>query len=282
MPYIKTKGENAIQLFYQDLGKGKPVVFIHGWPSSHALWEYQLQELPKKFRCIAYDRRGFGNSDKPWNGYDYDTFAEDLHAVIETLNLSDVTLVGFSMGGGEVVRYLSKYGSDKVSKIVLVAAVTPFMLQTPDNKDGVPQKVFDEMVEGIQKDRPAYLTGFGKAFFGITALHKPISEELFQWAHYLTLPATQRATTECIRAFAATDFREDCKGVNVPTLIIHGDEDKIVPIDISGKKAAQLIKNAEFKIYKGAPHGLYITDKDKLNADLIEFIGVEAKVGAVL
>jgi non-heme chloroperoxidase len=281
MPYIKTKGENAIQLFYQDLGKGKPVVFIHGWPSSHALWEYQLQELPKKFRCIAYDRRGFGNSDKPWTGYDYDTFAEDLQAVIETLNLSDVTLVGFSMGGGEVVRYLSKYGSDKVSKIVLVGAVTPFMLQTPDNKDGVPQKVFDEMVEGIQKDRPNYLAGFGKAFFGVTALHKPISEELLQWAHYLTLPATQRATTECIHAFAATDFRADCKAINVPTLIIHGDEDKIVPIDVSAKKTVQLIKNAGLKIYKGAPHGLYVTDKDKLNADLIEFISVGSKVGAL-
>lgn len=281
MPYIKTKGESPIQLFYQDLGKGKPVVFIHGWPSSHALWEYQLQELPKNFRCIAYDRRGFGNSDKPWTGYDYDTLAEDLHAIIETLNLTDVTLVGFSMGGGEVVRYLSKYGSDKVSKIVLIAAVTPFLLQTAENKEGTPQKVFDEMIEGIQKDRPNYLAGFGKQFFGVSALHKPVSDELLQWAHYLTLPATQRATTECIHAFSATDFREDCKAVNVPTLIIHGDADKIVPIEISAKKAAKLIKNSKLKIYEGAPHGLYVTDKDKLNNDLIQFISVDTKIGAL-
>lgn len=281
MPYIKTKGENAIQLFYQDLGQGKPVIFIHGWPSSHALWEYQLQELPKKFRCIAYDRRGFGNSDKPWNGYDYNTFSDDLNAVIETLNLSDVTLIGFSMGGGEVVRYLSKYGSDKVSKIVLVAAVTPFLLQTADNKDGAPQKKIDEMIEGVEKDRPNFLAGFGKAFFGVSTPHKQVSEELLQWAHYLTLPATQRATTECIRAFSATDFREDCKAVNVPTLIIHGDADKIVPIDISAKKTVTLIKNSKLKIYEGAPHGLYVTDKDKLNADLIEFISVDAKVEAL-
>ncbi|HRG38452.1 MAG TPA: alpha/beta hydrolase [Bacteroidia bacterium] len=281
MPYIKTKGENAIQLFYQDLGKGKPVVFIHGWPSSHAMWEYQLGELPKKYRCIAYDRRGFGNSDKPWNGYDYDTFADDLNAVIETLNLSDVTLVGFSMGGGEVVRYLSKYGSTKVNKIVLVAAVTPFLLQTADNKDGAPQKVFDEMIQGVEKDRQAYLTGFGKTFFGVTPTQSPLSEEQLQWAHYLTLPATQRSTIECIRAFSSTDFREDCISINVPTLIIHGDQDKIVPFEISGKKAATLIKKSKLKVYEGAPHGLFITDKDKLNEDLIEFIGAETKVGAL-
>lgn len=281
MPYIKTKGENAIQLFYQELGKGKPVVFIHGWPSSHAMWEYQLGELPKKFKCIAYDRRGFGNSDKPWNGYDYDTFADDLNAVIETLNLSDVTLVGFSMGGGEVVRYLSKYGSAKVNKIVLIGAVTPFLLRTADNKDGAPQQVFDEMIAGIEKDRQAYLTGFGKAFFGVTPTQRPLSEEQFQWAHYLTLPATQRSTTECIRAFSSTDFREDCKSINVPTLIIHGDADQIVPFEISGKKTTALIKNSELKIYEGAPHGLFITEKDRLNKDLIEFIEVDIKAGAL-
>lgn len=282
MPYIKTKGENPVNLFYQDLGKGKPVVFIHGWPSSHALWEYQLAELPKKFRCIAYDRRGFGNSDKPWTGYDYDTFSDDLHSVIETLDLSDITLVGFSMGGGEVVRYLSRHGSERISKIVLVAAVTPFMLKTPDNEDAAPQKLFDEMIEGVKKDRPKFLTEFGKQFFGVTVLQKPVSEELLQWAHYLTLPATQQSTTECIRAFSSTDFRNDCKAITLPTLIIHGDDDKIVPIDISAKKAVKLIKNAELKVYQGAPHGLYVTHKDKLNKDLIEFIGVPSKTKAVV
>jgi pimeloyl-ACP methyl ester carboxylesterase len=282
MPYIKTKSEHPVNLFYQDLGKGKPVIFIHGWPSSHALWEYQLAELPKKFRCIAYDRRGFGNSDKPWNGYDYDTFADDLHAVIETLDLSDVTLVGFSMGGGEVVRYLSRHGSERISKIVLVSAVTPFMLKTPDNEDGAPQKLFDEMIEGIRKDRPKFLTEFGKHFFGVTMLQKPVSDELLQWAHFLTLPATQQSTIECVRAFSSTDFRKDCSAVAVPTLIIHGDDDKIVPIELSAKKTVKLIKNSELKIYEGAPHGLYATEKDRLNEDLIEFIGVTSKAKAVL
>jgi len=282
MPYIKTKNENPINLFYQDLGKGKPVIFIHGWPSSHALWEYQLAELPKKFRCVAYDRRGFGNSDKPWTGYDYDTFADDLHAVIETLNLSDVTLVGFSMGGGEVVRYLSRHGASRISKIVLVSAVTPFLLKTSDNEDGAPQKTFDDMIDGIKEDRPKFLTEFGKQFFGVTLLKKPVSDELLQWAHYLTLSATQQSATECVRAFSSTDFRKDCSAITIPTLIIHGDEDKIVPIDISAKKAVKLIKNAELKIYEGAPHGLYVTEKDKLNKDLIEFIGVTSKVEAAV
>ncbi|HSH64752.1 MAG TPA: alpha/beta hydrolase, partial [Bacteroidia bacterium] len=181
MPYIKTKSENGIHLFYQDLGKGKPVVFIHGWPSSHAMWEYQLAVLPEKFRCIAYDRRGFGNSDKPWDGYDYDTLADDLHAIIETLNLSDVTLVGFSMGGGEVVRYMSRYGSGKVSKIVLIGSVTPFLLQMDDNKEGIPKEMFNDMITEIKKDRPKFLTEFGKLFFGVTLLKQAISDELLQW-----------------------------------------------------------------------------------------------------
>ncbi len=273
MPYIKTKNENPVNLFYTDLGKGKPVIFIHGWPSSHAMWEYQLAELPKKYRCIAYDRRGFGNSDKPWNGYDYDTLADDLNAIIETLNLSEVTLVGFSMGGGEVVRYTSKYGSAKLSKIVLVSAVTPFMLKTPDNEGGLPKKIFEEMVEGIKKDRPKYLTDFGKNFFGVSILSNTVSDELLQWAHSLTLPATQRSTVECVKSFSETDFRIDCSSINIPTLIIHGDDDKIVPIDLSARESAKLIKNAELKIYEGAPHGLYITEKDRLNEDLIQFIG---------
>lgn len=282
MPYIKTTNENPVNLFYQDLGKGNPIIFIHGWPSSHALWEYQLAELPKKFRCIAYDRRGFGNSDKPWAGYDYDTFADDLHSIIEALNLSDVTLVGFSMGGGEVVRYLSRHGSQRISKIVLVSAVTPFMLKTTDNEDGAPQKLFDEMIEGIKKDRPKFLTEFGKQFFGVTLLQKPVSDELLQWAHILTLPATQQSTVECVRAFSETDFRKDCSAIKVPTLIIHGDDDKIVPIEISAKKAVKLIKHAELKIYEGAPHGLYVTEKDRLNKDLSEFIGVTAEAEVFL
>lgn len=275
MPYLQTMDENPINLFYQDLGQGKPVIFIHGWPSSHKMWEYQLATLPQHFRCIAYDRRGFGQSDKPWTGYDYDTLAADLKAIIDTLNLQDVTLVGFSMGGGEVVRYLANYGSQRISKAVLVSSVTPFLLKTADN-DGAPKEIFDEMVLKIGEDRPKFLAGFGKDFFGVTALKHPVSEEILQWAHALTLDATQKSTIDCVRAFSETDFRNACKTVTIPTLLIHGDNDKTVPIDISGKKAVALIKDAQLLIYEGAPHGLFVTEKDRLNRDLANFIGIDS------
>jgi non-heme chloroperoxidase len=273
MPYLITQGEQPIQLFYQDLGKGKPVIFIHGWPSNSCMWEYQLGVLPGYYRCIAYDRRGFGCSDTPFTGYDYDTLASDLHAIIEGLNLQDVTLVGFSMGGGEVVRYLSNYGSAKVKKIVLISSVVPYMLQSQDNPDGLPKIQFDEFAEQIKGDRPAFLANFGKMFFGVSLVSHPVSPEILEWAYGLTLQATQASTLSCLWAFALTDFRSDCKAVTVPTLLIHGDHDKTVPIDISSKKAAGLIPDAELKIYEGAPHGLFITDKERLNRDLVHFIG---------
>ena len=281
MPYIQTLNENPVELFYQDLGEGKPVIFIHGWPSTHQMWEYQLGELPKHFRCIAYDRRGFGQSEKPWTGYDYDTLAADLKSIIDTLDLSDVTLVGFSMGGGEVARYLANYGSARISKAVLVSAVTPFMLKTADNEDGAPREMFDEMVEKISEDRPQFLTGFGKTFFGAGMLSQPISDELMQWTHGLTLQATQKSTIDCVRAFSETDFRSDCAAIDIPTLLIHGDDDKTVPIDISAKKAVTLIKDAQLIIYEGAPHGLFITEKERLNQDLIDFISSNSGQGFI-
>ena len=281
MPYIQTLNENPVELFYQDLGEGKPVIFIHGWPSTHQMWEYQLGELPKHFRCIAYDRRGFGQSEKPWTGYDYDTLAADLKSIIDTLDVSDVTLVGFSMGGGEVVRYLANYGSARISKAVLVSAVTPFMLKTADNEDGAPREMFDEMVEKISEDRPQFLTGFGKTFFGAGMLSQPISDELMQWTHGLTLQATQKSTIDCVRAFSETDFRSDCAAIDIPTLLIHGDDDKTVPIDISAKKAVTLIKDAQLIIYEGAPHGLFITEKERLNQDLIDFISSNSGQGFI-
>ena len=277
MNFITTSPDasgNPVKLFYQDSGAGKPVVFIHGWPLNHEMWDYQLSELAlHHFRCIAYDRRGFGKSDRPWDNYDYDTLADDLKAVIDQLNLSKVTLVGFSMGGGEAVRYLSNYGSAKISKIVLVSSVTPFMLKTPDNEDGAPKELFDGMVADIKEDRPKFLTGFGNKFFSISASNKTVSDELLEWAHGLTLQATQKSTIDCVRAFSETDFRNDCESIDVPTLLIHGDDDQTVPLAISSKKAVALIKHAELKVYEGAPHGLFITEKDKLNKDLIDFIG---------
>lgn len=272
MPYLSTTGPDPIQLYYTDQGKGKPVILIHGWPSSHEMWEYQLGVLPGYFRCIAYDRRGFGKSDKPWEGYDYDTLAADLKSVIDTLGLTDVTLVGFSMGGGEVVRYLSRYGADKISKAVLISAVTPYMLKAGDNTEGLPQEMFDEMVAGIEADRPKFLKAFGKPFFGVGLISKPVSDETLDWAHNLTLCATQRSTIECCRAFSETDFRSDCASITVPTLVIHGDADKTVPIEISGEKVVNLISNSELKVYEGAPHGLFVTEKDRLNENLVSFI----------
>jgi len=264
---------NTVNLYYEDLGRGKTVIFIHGWPLNHAMWEYQLAELPKhNLRCIAYDRRGFGMSDYPWEKYDYDTFAGDLKALIDQLHLTDITLVGFSMGGGEIARYIGKYGSDKISKIVLISSVTPFMLNTNDNSEGVDKEVFDEMVESISKDRPAFLADFGKKFYGVSLFNDAISEQMLAWNQSLCLMSSHKATIDCVRAFSETDFREDLSKINVPTLIIHGDEDKIVPIEVSGNRTSMMLPNAKYLIYEGAPHGLFITEKDKLNMDLIDFI----------
>jgi len=264
---------NTVNLNYEDLGRGKTVILIHGWPLNHVMWEYQLAELPKhNLRCIAYDRRGFGMSDYPWEKYDYDTFAADLKALIDQLHLTDITLVGFSMGGGEIARYIGKYGSDKISKVVLISSVTPFMLNTNDNAEGVDKEVFDEMVENISEDRPAFLADFGKKFYGVSLFDDAVSEQMLAWNQSLCLMSSHKATIDCVRAFSETDFREDLSKINVPTLIIHGDSDKIVPIKVSGNRTSMMLPNAKYLVYEGAPHGLFITEKDKLNMDLIDFI----------
>jgi len=276
MKFIETTPDalgNSVNLFYTDLGRGKPVVFIHGWPLNHAMWEYQLAELPKhNLRCIAYDRRGFGMSDYPWEKYDYDTFADDLKALLDQLHLTEVTLVGFSMGGGEIARYIGKYGNDKISKVVLISAVTPFMLKTDDNPEGVDKEVFDEMVENIDKDRPAFLEEFGKKFYGVSLFNEAVSEPTLAWNQSVCLMSSHKATVACVRAFSETDFRSDLAMINVPMLIIHGDDDKIVPIEVSGNRTSMMLPNAKYIVYEDAPHGLFITEKDKLNMDLIDFI----------
>lgn len=276
MTSIKTKSSTksgSINLFYQEYGTGKPVIFIHGWPLNHEMWEYQLAELPKhNLRCIAYDRRGFGKSDRPWEGYDYDTLADDLNELITQLNLSVVTLVGFSMGGGEIARYIAKYGTTKVDKVVLISSVTPFMLKTIDNPLGVEKEIFDDMVEKITTDRPAFLADFGKQFYGVTMLNQVVSKPLLEWNQMQCLMSSAKATVDCVRSFSETDFKADVKNITVPVLIIHGDADKTVPISVSGDKTAALLPNAQYIIYKDAPHGLFITEKEKLNADLLNFI----------
>ena len=248
MSYIKA-GQDAngedIKLHYTDQGQGAPVVLIHGWPQNHEAWTYQLGELPKHgIRAIAYTRRGFGNSTKPFEGYDYDTLADDLKAVLDELDLQNVTLVGFSMGGGEVARYMSRHGGARVAKVVFVSAVTPFLLQTPDNPDGVPQSVFDGMQEGIAKDRFGFLQSFGKDFYGVSTLSHPVSQAVLDWSFNMAALGSHQATVGCAKAFASTDFRRDLDAIRVPALVIHGEDDQTVPIKHSGARMQQQIGRA--------------------------------------
>ncbi|TGE22376.1 alpha/beta hydrolase [Hymenobacter aquaticus] len=283
MSYI-TAGKDAnghdVKLHYTDQGQGNPVVLIHGWPASYEMWEYQLAELPKHGnRVIAYTRRGFGQSSKTWEGHDYDTLADDLKAVLDELDLQDVTLVGFSMGGGEIARYMSRHGGARVGRVAFVSAVTPFLLQTDDNPDGAPKKVFDEMVEGIRKDRFDFLATFGKKFYGVGVISHPVSQATLDWMQALCQIASPRATEQDVYAFAATDFRQDLQGIKVPTLVIHGTSDDTVPHKVSGQRMTQYVPHAQYIEYDGAPHGLFVTEKDRLNKDLLNFIGVQAAAG---
>ena len=275
MPFIKSAqaGGQPINIYYEDMGKGKPVVFIHGWPLSGAMWEYQITQLPQQgMRCIAYDRRGFGKSDRPFGEYDYNTLAGDLKSLLDELDLNDVTLVGFSMGGGEIAKYFSLHAGARVSKVVLVSAVVPYMLQTPDNPDGVPQEEFDKMAKAMIEDRPAFMEGFNDDFFGVSMSHHPVSDAFLTNSLIKTMDASPIATLKCAQAFSTTDFRQDVIKINVPTLIIHGDKDKTVPIKPTGEATAKLLPSATFKIYEDAPHGLWYTHKEQLNQDLIDFI----------
>jgi non-heme chloroperoxidase len=266
-----TGGE--FKLHYADLGSGKPVVFLHGWPLSKEMWEYNIVPLVEQgLRCIAYDRRGFGRSEKPWNGYDYDTLADDLKAFLDALDLQDVTLVGFSMGGGEVARYFSRHGGARVTKAVLIASVTPYMLKTDDNPDGTPQEQFDTMLEQMKADRPGFLESFGKTFYGVGLISHPVSTPFLQHDLALAMRSSPRAMTECAKSFSSTDFRPDMPQINVPTLIIHGDADKTVPIEAAGDESAKLVPDNTYLVYEGAPHGLFYTERERLNSDLANFI----------
>ncbi|MBZ9628505.1 alpha/beta hydrolase [Psychroflexus sp. CAK1W] len=263
----------AIKLAYNDYGFGQPVILIHGWPLNRVMWEYQVDTLVDSgYRVISYDRRGFGQSSKPWEGYDYDSLAKDLKDIIESLKLENVILVGFSMGGGEVARFVGSYGTSSIAKAVLVSSVTPFMLKT-ENNDAVDASVFEGMKEGISKDRPQFFKDFGKNFYNYDALEgERISEAMLQLTWNLALQGSRKATLDCVDSFGKTDFRDDCKKFDIPTLIVHGDEDQIVPIDVSAKKAKELIPKSQLKVIEGAPHGLMITHHEEFNSILLDFL----------
>jgi len=270
MPTVKTRDHTEI--YYKDWGAGKPIVLCHGWPLNADMWEYQMNFLASRgLRCVAYDRRGFGRSSQPWTGYDYDTFADDLAALIETLNLTDITLVGFSMGGGEVARYIGRHGTGRLAKAVLIGAVTPLLIQRTDHQAGVPRTVFDGIRAGIEADRPQFFSEFGKPFLGANRAGAKVSDGVLAWTLAMALQASLKGTLDCVNAFSETDFRPDLKKFDVPALIIHGDDDQIVPIDIAGREAAKMIAGARLEVYPGAPHGLYFTHKDRLNEDLLSF-----------
>lgn len=276
MNYISTtckeKGKK-IKLAYQDFGEGQPILFIHGWPLSQRMWEHQISFFVNAgYRIITYDRRGFGESDQPWNGYDYDTFASDLNDVINSLSLENIILVGFSMGGGEVARYIGNYGTTKLAKAVLLGSVVPFLLETEDNPNGVDGSVFDGMKQGIASDRADFFQGFGRNFVNIEANKDRVSEAqvLLNW--HIACSASRKGTLNCVDAFGKTDFRKDCEAFDIPTLILHGDDDGIVPKEVSSEKAVNFIKDASLQLISGGPHAFYTTHHAEVNQAILDFI----------
>ncbi len=283
MPYITVGKENSgnIDLYYEDHGSGKPVILIHGYPLNCASWEKQVPVLLNAgYRVIAYDRRGFGRSSQPTTGYNYDTFAADLNAVISNLGLSDVTIIGFSMGGGEVARYLGKYGSQSISKAVIVSGVPPFLLKTPDNPEGVDQSVFDGIQQAVAADRYAFFAEFYKNFYNTDLLlGKRVSEQTVQAAFNVAAGASPTASYACVPTWHE-DFRQDLARIDVPTLVIHGDADRILPITAAGERTGKLIKGARMVVVKGGPHCIIWTHAEEVNSALIDFLGKSASVSA--
>jgi non-heme chloroperoxidase len=275
MPYVTVGKENSenIDLYYEDHGSGKPVVLIHGYPLSGSAWEKQVPVLLESgHRVITYDRRGFGQSSQAGSGYNYDTFAEDLHKLIKKLDLHEVTLIGHSMGGGEVARYPGKYGTQNISRLVFLAGVPPCLLQAADNPEGLPAKVFEDIKKSVVADRPAFLYQFCQLFFNYDVLKgKLVSEQALNANWNIGVGASPKAALDCVDTWG-TDFRNDLKRIDVPTLVIHGDQDRIVPFANSGKRVAELVKGAKLVVVEGAPHGLAWTHSEAVNRELLSFL----------
>jgi pimeloyl-ACP methyl ester carboxylesterase len=282
MPYVTVGKENSgnIDLYYEDHGAGRPVILVHGWPLSGASWEKQVPVLLEAgHRVITYDRRGFGDSSRPASGYDYDTFAEDLDKLITKLDLRDITLAGFSMGGGEVARYLGKHGSQRVSRAVFISSVPPFLVKTSDNPEGVDSSVFEGIKQAIASDRPAFLSKFFADFYNVDVLRgKRISDQVVQLSWNVGAVASPKGTLDCVSAWL-TDFRKDLQSIKVPTLVIHGDADRILPIAATGKRTHELIKGSKLVVVEGGPHGITWTHAEQVNQALIQFLGEKKSAG---
>ncbi|MGM8872470.1 alpha/beta fold hydrolase [Psychrobacter sp. 2Y5] len=276
MPYVKvaTQNDQPVNLYYEVQGNGKPVVLIHGWPLSGRAWESQLFALVEAgYQVITYDRRGFGQSSKPWEGYDYDTLAQDLKALMDELDLQDATIVGFSMGGGEVARYLGQFGSERVSKTVLASAVPPYLYKADDNPDGgLEEADVQEFLDGVRGDRIAFLNDFTKNFFTPKDGKLLVSKPMRLYNRDIASYASAKATYDCVKAFAYTDFRDDLKAFDVPTLVIHGDADQIVPLEVSGQRSHEMIADSQLHVVKGGPHGINVTHAKEFNETLIKFL----------
>ena len=271
MPTITTR--DGAHIYYKDWGSGQPVVFSHGWPLNADAWDEQLFHLASNgFRAIAHDRRGHGRSTQTWSGNDMDTYADDLATLVETLSLTNVVHVGHSTGGGEVTRYIGRHGTTRVAKAVLVDAITPGLLKTPKNPEGMPLQIFDQIRSGLLADVSQFWEDFSRPFYSANRAGAKVSQGILDRFWLLSMQCGLAAAYQCIKAFSESDFTEDVKKFDIPTLIIHGEDDQVVPIKVGGDRSSKMIKDATYKVYKGAPHGLMSTHTEQFNADLLDFV----------
>jgi non-heme chloroperoxidase len=273
MGFVSTR--DGVEIYYKDWGQGDPVLFIHGWPLNADAWDDQMKAVADAgFRGIAHDRRGHGRSDQPWDGYDFDTFADDLNDLINALDLRNLTLVAHSMGGGELARYIGRHGTSRVSKAVLLAAIPPLMIKGPDNPEGVPEKIFEDIKRGILDERSQYWMDASEPFFGANRPDNRVTQGNRNAFWFMAMQENIQAGVKCVDAFARTDFNEDLRRFDIPTLVVHGDDDQIVPIDATGRKTAQIIPDATLKVYEDGPHGIAMVPgyKEQFNTDLLGFL----------